>query len=36
MLVSKNLRTFTTLVPAKPLDDAQMYGSFYFFIHFPC
>lgn len=30
MLVSKNLRTFTTLVPAKPLDDAQMYGSFYF------
>ena len=28
MLVSKNLRTFP--VPAKPLNDAQMCGSFYF------
>ena len=30
MLVSKNLRTFAALVPAKPLNDAQMCGSFYF------
>lgn len=31
MLVSKNLRTFAALVPAKPLNDAQMCGSFYFY-----
>ena len=30
LLVSKNLRTFAALVPAKPLNDAQMCGSFYF------
>ena len=35
LLVSKNLRTFAAPVPAKPLNDAQMCGSFYFFIHFP-
>ena len=28
--VSKNLRTFAEPVPAKPLNDAQMCGSFYF------
>ena len=28
--VSNNLRTFAVLVPAKPLNDAQMCGSFYF------
>ena len=30
LLVSKNLRTFVAPVPAKPLNDAQMCGSFYF------
>ena len=30
LLVSKNLRTFAAPVPAKPLNDAQMCGSFYF------
>ena len=30
MQVSKNLRTFAAPVPAKPLNDAQMCGSFYF------
>ena len=30
LLVSKNLRTFAEPVPAKPLNDAQMCGSFYF------
>ena len=30
LLVSKNLRTFVEPVPAKPLNDAQMCGSFYF------
>ena len=30
LLVSKNLRTFAALVPAKPLNDAQLCGSFYF------
>ena len=31
LLVSNNLRTFAALVPAKPLNDAQMCGSFYFY-----
>ncbi len=29
--ISNNLRTFAALVPAKPLNDAQMCGSFYFY-----
>ena len=31
MQVSKNLRIFAVPVPAKPLNDAQMCGSFYFY-----
>ena len=31
LLVSNNLRNFAALVPAKPLNDAQMCGSFYFY-----
>ena len=29
--ISNNLRKFAALVPAKPLNDAQMCGSFYFY-----